>query len=151
MMDAGAQRGKAMRSGYILTALATAASLFASPAAAGTLEELVKEEEGIELGVCNLTPRPNVAGKEIHVVIPARFPSPGIWITRSVLFVGVDESKTVMGVAEAKALHDLSPREVISVSCNRNRITIRQSNRMAPATVSYVWTGKELKRAGAGK
>jgi hypothetical protein len=110
-----------------------------------TLAELVKKEEGVELGVCALTPRPNVAGKQVYVVVPARFATPGIWITRSLLFVGVDEAGNVQGIVEAKTLHDVAPREVISVACNKNRVTVRMTDRMKPKTLSYVWNGKELR------
>lgn len=120
----------------------------AAEARAETLAELVKREEGIELGPCTLAPRPDVAGETIHLVVPARFETPGIWLTRSILFVGVDASGTVAGVAEAKALHDIAPREVISATCSKDRLAIRMSNRMSPATLSYVWTGKALTRAG---
>jgi hypothetical protein len=54
-----------------------------------------------------------------------------------------------VAVTEAKSLHDIPPREVVSISCNRNAITIRMSKRMSPSTLSYVWNGKELKRPGA--
>jgi hypothetical protein len=140
-----------MRSRCTVVAVLVFACLFAPDAHAETLADLVKTEEGVEFGVCDLTPRPSVAGKEIYVVVPARFDSPGIWVTRSLLFVGVDERKNVVAVAEAKTLHDISPREVISVSCSKNRIHIRMSNRMSPSTLSYVWNGRELKRLGGRK
>jgi hypothetical protein len=140
-----------MRSGYMRAAVAICAALFASAARSETLADLVKKEEGVEFGVCNLTPRPNVGGKEVYVVVPARFPSPGIWLTRTLLFVGVDEGKNVSGVAEAKTLDDVGPREVISVTCNKNTVTVKMSNRMSPATLSYMWNGKDLSRKSRKK
>lgn len=135
----------------MFAAVAISAAMSTSVARSETLDELVKKEEGIELGLCNLTPRPDVKGKDVYVVVPARFPSPGIWVTRSILFVGVDDGKNVAGVVEAKTLHDTSPREVISVTCKNNAITIKMSNRMRPATLSYVWDGKGLKPRGGTK
>ena len=120
-------------------------------ACAETLEQLVKKEEGVELGVCNLTPKPDLAGIETYVVIPARFANLGIWVTRSILLVGVDEGKNVAGTLELKALNDIPPREVVSVSCNKSVMTIRMSNRMKQPTLSYMWNGKELKRPGGKK
>ena len=138
-----------MQSGCTWAALVVSVCLFAPDVHAETLAELVKKEQGFEFGVCNLTPRPNMAGKEIYLVVPARFANPGIWVTRSILLVGVDESKNVVALMEAKTLHDVPPREVVSVSCNKNVMTVRMSNRMSPSTLSYVWNGRELKRPGA--
>lgn len=126
--------------------IVVSACLLAPNAGAETLAELVKKEEGVEFGVCTLTPPPAGAGKEIYAVIPARFPNPGLWVTRSLLFVAVDESKNVVAVTEARMLHDVPPREVVSISCNRNAVTIRLSSRMSPRAMSYIWNGKELKR-----
>ena len=134
-----------------LTAVLTiCAGLIASEARSETLAELVKKEEGVEFGVCNLTPRPNVAGKDVYVVVPARFDNPGIWVTRTLLLVGVDDAKNVAGIAEAKTLHDVAPREVISVVCNKSTVTVRMTDRMKPKTLTYAWDGKQL-RKGAGK
>ena len=140
-----------MQSNFIWAAVVICACLVAQDARTETLAELVKKEEGIEFGVCNLQPRPNTAGKEIYLVVPARFPSPGIWVTRSILLVGVDEGRNVVAMTEVKTLDDVPPREVVSVSCNRNVITIRMSSRMSPSTRSYVWNGNELKRPAARK
>jgi hypothetical protein len=90
----------------------------------------------------DLTPRPNVTGKDIYVVIPARFPNPAVWATRTILFVGVDEAKNVQGILEVKAPDDVPPREVISVVCNKNEMTITIEFK----TLSYIWDGKELKK-----
>jgi hypothetical protein len=121
-------------------------ALIASEARSETLAELVKKEEGVELGVCNLTPRPKVDGKDVYVVVPARFDNPGIWVTRTLLFVGVDDAKNVAGIAEAKALHDVAPREVISVVCNKSTVTVRMTDRMKPKTLTYAWDGKQLRK-----
>ena len=134
---------------YAVVAIAVSACLLAPNVGAETLAELVKKEEGVEFGLCNLTPPPSSAGKEIYAVIPARFANPGLWVTRSILFVAVDEANNVVAVTEAKSLHDIPPREVVSISCNRNAITIRMSKRMSPSTLSYVWNGKVLTRPGA--
>ena len=93
---------RAKQSGCAAAAVMVCAGLIVSEARSETLAELVKKEEGVELGVCNLTPRPNVAGRDVYVVVPARFANPGIWVTRTLLFVGVDEAKTVTGVAEGR-------------------------------------------------
>jgi hypothetical protein len=139
------KRGR-MRPRYVTIVAAICVACSATTARAETLAELVKKEEGVELGVCVLTPRPNVAGKQVYVVVPARFETPGIWLTRSLLFVGVDDAGNVQGVVEAKTLHDVAPREVISVGCDKNRVTVRMTDRMKPKTLSYVWSGKELRR-----
>jgi hypothetical protein len=140
-----------MQSNCLGAAVVIFACLVAQEARTETLAELVKKEEGIEFGVCNLLPRPTTTGKEIYLVVPARFPSPGIWVTRSILLVGVDEGRNVVAMTEVKTLDDVPPREVVSVSCNKNAITIRMSNRMKPSTLSYVWNGNELKRPAKRK
>jgi hypothetical protein len=141
-----AKRRATMRLGYLTIVAAICSALSSVAARAETLAELVKKEEGVEFGVCVLMPRPNVAGKQVYVVVPARFETPGLWVTRSLLFVGVDDAGNVQGVAEAKTLHDVAPREVISIACNKNRVTIRMTDRMKPKTLSYLWSGKELRR-----
>jgi len=133
----------------VAAAVTICAGLIVSGAGAETLSELVKKEEGVELGVCDLTPRPKVDGKDVYVVVPARFDNPGIWVTRTLLFVGVDDAKNVAGIAEAKALHDVAPREVISVTCNKSTVTVRMTDRMKPKTLTYAWDGKGLRKAGA--
>jgi hypothetical protein len=125
--------------------------LIVSEAGAETLSELVKKEEGVEFGVCNLTPRPKVDGKDVYVVVPARFDNPGIWVTRTLLFVGVDDAKNVAGIAEAKTLHDVAPREVISVVCNKSAVTVRMTDRMKPKTLTYAWDGKQLRKGVGNK
>ena len=140
-----------MQSSCTLAAAVISACLIAQAARAETLAELIKKEEGVEFGVCNLVPRPNTISKDIYLIVPARFPSPGIWVTRSILLVGVDEGRNVVAMTELKTLDDVPPREVVSVSCNKNAITIRMSNRMSPSTLSYVWNGKELKRPATRK
>lgn len=142
---------RTMQSILVWATVAVCAGLFAPDVRAETLADLVRKEEGVELGVCNLTPRPNVGGKEVYVVVPARFPNAGHWVTRTLLFVGVDEGKNVSGMAEANTLHDVGPREVISVTCNKNMVTVKMTNRMSPATLSYIWDGKDLKRRGGKK
>lgn len=140
-----------MQSKRVWLAAVFGVGLFPSAVFAESLSDLVKKEEGIEFGVCNLTPRPNVGGKDVHVVVSARFPNPGIWITRTLLFVGVDDGKTVTGIAEATTLHDVAPREVISVTCSRSTVTVRMTDRMKPKTLTYAWDGKGLRKAGSKK
>ena len=137
---------RAMRTRVVAVAVMICAGLIVSEARAETLAELVKKEEGVELGICNLTPRPNVAGKDVYVVVPARFANPGIWVTRTLLFVGVDEARTVTGIAEATTLHDVAPREVISVVCSKSTVTVRMTDRMKPKTLTYAWDGKGLRK-----
>ena len=60
-----------------------------------TIAELVSREDGVDFGRCELTPRPHLRGAVVHAVIPAWFEKPGIWATRSLLLVGVDDSGTV--------------------------------------------------------
>jgi hypothetical protein len=140
-----------MRAGCAWAAAVICAGLIVSDARSETLAELVKKEEGVEFGVCNLTPRPNVGGKDVYVVVPARFPNPGIWVTRTLLFVGVDDAKDVTGVADAAMLHDVAPREVISVTCTKSTVTVRMTDRMKPKMLTYAWDGKGLRKSGSKK
>lgn len=110
---------------------------------AESLDALVKREEGIAFGVCALTPKPALHS-EVHAVIPARFDTPGIWVTRTMLLVGVDEAKTVQGTLELKLVDDVPPREVVSVVCKANRLAIRLRGK----TLSYTFDGKALRKAG---
>jgi len=126
----------------LLLAAVIGVGLCLSDARAETLSELVKKEEGVEFDGCALTPRPNVTGKDIYVVIPARFPNPAVWATRTILFVGVDEARNVQGMVEVKAPDDVPPREVISVVCDKNAMTITIEFK----TLFYTWDGKELKK-----
>jgi hypothetical protein len=130
----------------VAAAVTICAGLIVSEAGAETLSELVKKEEGVEFGVCSLTPRPKVDGKDVYVVVPARFDNRGGWVTRTLLFVGVDDAKNVAGIAEAKTLHDVAPREVISVTCNKSTVTVRMTDRMKPKTLTYAWDGKQLRK-----
>ena len=91
-----------MRQTLLLAATVIGAGLLLSDARAETLSELVKKEEGFEFGPCPITPRPNVTGKDIYVVTPARFADPAVWVARSILFVGVDEAKNVQGMLEVR-------------------------------------------------
>ena len=136
-----------MRQTLLLAATVIGAGLVLSDARAETLSELVKKEEGVEFDGCALTPRPNVAGKDIYVVIPARFPNPAVWVTRTLLFVGVDEAKNVQGTVEIRTPDDVPPREVISVVCAKNEMTITIEFK----TLFYIWDGKELRRKGRRK
>ena len=126
----------------IVLAAALCITSFAPGARAETLTELVRKEEGVELGTCVLAPKPNIAGKNVYAVVPARFPQPGIWVTRTLLLVGVDEAKTVQGLLELALRHDVPPREVVSVSCKGAALTIRLPSK----SLAYTWTGKELRR-----
>lgn len=137
-----------MQSKFVWLAAALCVGLVPSAVFGESLSDLVKKEEGVEFGVCNLTPRPNVGGKDVYVVVPARFPNPGIWITRTLLFVGVDDGKSVTGVAEATTLHDVAPREVISVVCSKSTVMVRMTDGMKPKTLTYAWDGKGLRKAG---
>ena len=116
---------------------------------AETLGELVTREEGVDFGPCALDPRPDVPGGAIHAVIPARFERPGTWVTRTLPLVGIDEGGAVRGQAELRLAAGVPPREVLSVRCAGNRLTIRLSARAPGETFAYVWTGKELKRSRA--
>ena len=132
-----------MRQQLLFTVVLLGAGLFLSDVHAKTLSELVKKEEGVEFDRCMLTPRPNVTGKDIHVVIPARFPDPAVWATRTLLFVGVDEARNVQGMLEVRTPDDVPPREVISVVCEKNEMTITIEFK----TLFYIWDGKELRRS----
>jgi hypothetical protein len=126
------------------SALALAvAALFATVQAADseTLAELVKKEEGVDFGPCELTPKPKLAGEMVHAVIPARFDTPGIWVTRTLLLVGVDAGRNVQGMLELKLADDVSPRES-NVICKKDRVTIRTFGK----ALSYRWTGSALRR-----
>jgi hypothetical protein len=136
-----------MRQKLLLAAAVIGAGLSLSDARAETLSDLVKKEEGVEFDRCTLTPRPNVTGKDIYVVIPARFPDPAVWATRTLLFVGVDEAKNVQGMLEVRTPDDVPPREVISVVCEKSEMTITIEFK----TLFYIWDGKELRRKGRKK
>jgi hypothetical protein len=107
-----------------------------------TLAELVKKEEGIEFGPCALAPKPKLAGEAVHAVIPARFETPGIWVTRTLLLVGVDAQANVLGTLELKLADDVPPREVVKVTCAKDRLTIRLPRK----NLSYAWTGTALRK-----
>jgi hypothetical protein len=106
-----------------------------------TLAELVKKEEGVDFGPCALSPKPKLAGEAMHAVIPARFDKPGIWVTRTLLLVGVDAGKNVQGTLELKLADDVSPRES-NVVCKKDHVTIRAFGK----SFSYRWTGTALRR-----
>ena len=124
-------------------------AVLAPEARAETLGELVTREEDVDFGPCALDPRPDVPGGAIHAVIPARFKRSGIWVTRTLLLVGIDEGGAVTGQAERKLAADAPPREVPSVRCAGNRLTIRLRAPAFGEMLAYVWTGKELKRSRA--
>lgn len=126
--------------------LVVAIGLGAGMARAETLDALVKREEGVEFGPCTLTPKPALAG-DVHLVIPARFATPGIWVTRTILLVGIDGAKTVQGTLELMAAHDIPPRQVISVTCKGGRIAVRLKGK----TLTYAFDGKALRKAGGRK
>ena len=111
-------------------------------ARAETLGELVTREEGIDFGPCALDPRPDVPGGTIRAVIPARFERPGIWVTRTLLLVGIDEGGAVRGQAELRLAASVPPREVPSVRCAGNRLTLRLSAGASGETFAYIWTGQ---------
>ena len=131
-----------MQPWVLLSALFLSAALLPSRANCETLAELVKKEEGVELDVCVLAPKPGLAGKDVYVVVPARFPQPGIWVTRTLLLVGVDEAKNVQGVLELALRDDVPPREVVGVTCIGSALTVRLPRK----SLTYTWTGRELRR-----
>jgi hypothetical protein len=108
---------------------------------AETLAELVKKEEGVDFGPCVLSPRPKLAGDAVHAVIPARFDKPGIWVTRTLLLVGVDAQTNVQGTLELKLADDVGPREA-NVTCKNDRVTIRTFGK----SLAYRWTGTALRK-----
>ena len=118
---------------------------------AETLADLVSREEGVEFGPCALAPRPHVKGAAVHAVIPARFANPGIWITRTLLLVGVDGTGTVQDQMELRLMADVPPREVVSVRCSGNRLDIRLSPRASGKVLRHRWTGRRLTPAGASR
>jgi hypothetical protein len=124
---------------WLVALAAVGASL--SVAHAETLADLVKTEEGVDLGVCLLTPKPKLAGEAVHAVIPARFATPGIWVTRTLLLVGVDAQKNVQGKLELKLADDVPPREA-SITCRKDRLIIR----MRGKTLTHRWTGSALRK-----
>ncbi len=108
-------------------------------ACAETLGELVAREDGVALGRCDLDPPPGLPGDAVHAVVPARFDTPGIWSTRSLLLVGVDAGG-VRGQRELRLAKAVPPREVIGVVCRGDRVTIRTN----AGTWHYRWTGDVL-------
>jgi hypothetical protein len=124
---------------WLVALAAVGASL--SVAHAETLADLVKKEEGVDLGICALTPKPKLAGEAVHAVIPARFATPGIWVTRTLLLVGVDAQKIVQGTLELKLTDDVPPREA-GVTCRKDRLSIK----MRRKTLTYRWNGTALRK-----
>jgi hypothetical protein len=124
---------------WLVALAAVGASL--SVAHAETLADLVKKEEGVDLGICALTPKPKLAGEAVHAVIPARFATPGIWVTRTLLLVGVDAQKIVQGTLELKLTDDVPPREA-GVTCRKDRLSIK----MRGKTLTYRWNGTALRK-----
>ena len=123
--------------------LAALVAVFASVGAAHaeTLADLVRTEEGVDLGPCVLAPKPKLAGEAVHAVIPARFATPGIWVTRTLLLVGVDAQKNVQGTLELTLADDVPPRGT-NVACAKDRMTIR----VGKTTLTYRWTGSALRK-----
>jgi len=113
-------------------------------ARAETLADLVSREAGVDFGRCELTPPPSMKGSAIHAVIPARFQVPGIWMTRSLLLVGVDERGTVQDEQELKLVREVPPREVVRVRCSGGRLQVRLSPRASGKTLTHHWTGTQL-------
>ena len=112
---------------------------------AETFAELTKREEGIALGRCELLPRPDLKGMAIHAVIPARFEVPGIWSTRRLLLVGIDEAGTVLGSKELQLGMKVPPREVLKVHCSENRLELRMSPQASRRTLVHRWDGRDLR------
>lgn len=117
--------------------------------AALTLDEFIAKEEGIELGKCVLSPKPQISGESIYVVIPARFENPNVWATHSVLLVGVDMEKVVQADLELKVPDEIYPRDVLAAECKSNNLTINISGAKNPKSLNYIWDGKALKRPSA--
>ena len=124
-------------------ALAALACLLALSHGAGaeTLDGLVAREEGVALGPCRLDPPPTMPGGSVHAVVPARFETPAVWATRSLLLVGVDTAGAVQGVVELTLPRPVFPRDVIGIRCSGDRLTIR----VPTGTTSYRWDGRVLR------
>ncbi len=124
--------------------VAVLAGLLASVqvARAESLTELVRKEEGVDFGPCVLSPKPKLGGEVVHAVIPARFDTPGIWVTRTLLLVGVDAQKNTQATLELKLADDVPPRQVVSVTCAKDRLSIKLPRK----TLAYRWTGTVLRK-----
>ena len=88
-----------------------------------------------------LTPKPKLAGETVHAVIPARFAMPGLWVTRTLLLVGVDAQKSVHGMLELTLADDVPPRRA-GITCAKDRVTIRTGAK----ALTYQWDGKALRK-----
>lgn len=130
-----------LKAGLLASMLVT---LHPFTAHATTYEELVAQEEGVDFGECQLTPKPNIAGEKVMLMVPARFEDPAFWVTRSLLLVGINSDKSVQGQLELKMTQPVSPREVISVECKGSRVTISVPGKASPKVLSYQWTGTQL-------
>jgi hypothetical protein len=111
---------------------------------ATTYEELVAKEEGVDFGECQLTPKPNIAGEKIMIMVPARFEDPAVWVTRSLLLVGINSDNSVQGQLELKMKEPVPPKEVISLECKGSLVTISVPGKASPKATSYQWTGAQL-------
>jgi len=109
-----------------------------------TIAELVSREDGVDLGRCELTPSPHLRGAVVHAVIPAWFEKPGIWSTRSLLLVGVDDSGTVQQQRKLRLGASVPPREVVSINCSGSRLDVRLSRQASGRTLAHRWTGTQL-------
>ena len=109
-----------------------------------TIAELVSREDGVDFGRCELTPRPHLRGAVVHAVIPAWFEKPGIWSTRSLLLVGVDDSGTVQQQRKLRLGASVPPREVVSINCSGSRLDVRLSRQASGRTLAHRWTGTQL-------
>jgi hypothetical protein len=119
----------------------TPSRVFAALVAVIVSVDTAHAETLADFGVCALTPQPKLAGETVHAVIPARFATPGIWVTRTLLLVGVDAQKTVQDVLELKLTDDVPPREA-GVTCGKDRLTIRTAKKK----LIYTWTGSALRK-----
>ena len=109
-----------------------------------TIADLVSREDGVDFGRCELTPRPHLRGAVVHAVIPAWFEKPGIWSTRSLLLVGVDDSGTVQQQRKLRLGASVPPREVVSINCSGSRLDVRLSRQASGRTLAHRWTGTQL-------
>jgi hypothetical protein len=131
----------ALEAGLLASILVT---LHPFTAHATTYEELVAKEEGVDFGECQLTPKPNLAGEKVMLMVPARFEDPAVWVTRSLLLVGINSDNSVQGQLELKMKEPVPPREVISIECKGSLVTISVSGKASPKVISYQWTGAQL-------
>lgn len=107
---------------------------------AATLKELVAAEESTDFGVCELVPKPKIDGKEIHAILPARFPDPVVWQTYTLILAGVT-GDDVVATKELTLPDGFNPRQS-NLRCNKSTVTISQKGKKR----RYRWDGEKLSR-----